>query len=448
MVELAARLHDLKERSGASYAELARRCGISASTLHRYCRGQVLPDSYGMVERIALVCGADRAELAELYTLWARADAERSRAGDDAPVPAVAGPPAGEVAEAAVVSGRTARPHGRRLLWLTALLGVLVLAAAVGAVSLPGGHVAKSTGSQRVFGPAWSQYPATVPSTFYGVTINSDSGAMPGFRVGAVRLWDSETRWSGDATTLARMTQRASTVIRRADPDATVVCPSMGDLWEPASQRFLLEFAAADGYQACDAAGVKLYPRRDGDTPESLIRLGAVIDRTFHEAGVHPPLWNTGTVYRIPADRPLDQRRSIAYATRFYLIGMYLRYQRMYFYNWGGTAIPLVLQAAGGRPTAAAQAVDTLQRWLVGARIVACGQGRQAGLPTRVWQCRFLPPAGRTPDPMFVRWTESGTATMPADAGTRVVRLLDGTSLPAPRTLRVTEQPVLVMTGR
>ena len=80
----------------------------------------------------------------------------------------------------------------------------------------------------------------------------------------------------------------------------------MGDLWEPAAQRFLSDFAAAGGYQACDAAGVKLYPRADGDTPESLTRLGAVIDRTFHEAGVRPQLWNTGTAYRISENRPLD----------------------------------------------------------------------------------------------------------------------------------------------
>ncbi|NUQ98394.1 MAG: helix-turn-helix domain-containing protein, partial [Streptomyces sp.] len=83
--ELAGRLHELKQRSGRSYADLAADCGISTSTLHRYCRGQVLPDSYGLVERIARACGAERAELAELYRLWARADAARSAAASGKP---------------------------------------------------------------------------------------------------------------------------------------------------------------------------------------------------------------------------------------------------------------------------------------------------------------------------------------------------------------------------
>ncbi|MFC5815024.1 beta-galactosidase [Nonomuraea harbinensis] len=38
--------------------------------------------------------------------------------------------------------------------------------------------------------------PAPVPATLFGVTVNSATGAMPSFRIGAVRLWDSATRWS------------------------------------------------------------------------------------------------------------------------------------------------------------------------------------------------------------------------------------------------------------
>lgn len=71
-------------------------------------------------------------------------------------------------------------------------------------------------------------------------------------------------------------------------------------LWTPASQRFLLDFAEAGGYQDCDAAGVKLYPQHDGDTPENLVALAGLIDRTFHGAGVHPALWNTGSATAPP----------------------------------------------------------------------------------------------------------------------------------------------------
>lgn len=542
MPDLAGRLHELKQRSGCSYAELAVRCGISTSTLHRYCRGQVLPDSYGMVERVARACGAERAELADLYRLWEQADAARVgvgsrsiRAGSDT-VEAPAQVPAPAPAL------RTRRPPRRwsgvlrSLAALSSLLIVVVLGAT--ASSPARRHDAQEV--QHVSGPAWSQYPAAVPAAFYGVTMNSSSGAMPTFRVGAVRLWDSETRWAqvepardqfdwssldrlvkgagrkrlpvlytfggtpswaapdaplgpysdgsrvappddindwvpfvqavatryagriaayelwalvpsphfftGDAATLARMARRASAVIRRADPRATVVCPSMGDLWEPDPRRFLRDFAAAGGYQGCDVAGVKLSPRSDDDPPETFVRLAQAIERTFHEAGVHPRLWNTGTTYRIPEDRPLDQAHAIAFAARFYLVGMYLRYDRMYFYNWGGTKLPLVLQPAGGSPTSAARAVAVLQRWLAGARITSCGHGKQDGLAGQVWECRYLLASAdaKTLLPAVIRWTESGTVSMRTDRGARTVRSLDGASTPAPDRLRITEQPVLI----
>ncbi|WP_438289905.1 helix-turn-helix domain-containing protein [Streptomyces sp. HUAS TT7] len=444
--DLASALTALKDRSGLSYAQLATRCWLSASTVHRYCQGKVVPAEFGTVERIALACGAERAEVDDLYPLWSRANSGPP-APDSRPAPRIHEP----VAQAAPVgAGRAARRHRR---W-AALLGALFLVAALSPSSTPR-HVpvaSQRPRPQTVAGPAWEQYPAAVPSAFFGVTINSNTGLMPGFRyagrIDAYELWafaPSPHFYSGDADTLARMTRRAVSIVRRADPKATPVCLSMGDLWTPASQRFLLDFAAAGSYRDCDAAGVKLYPQHDGDTPESLVALADLIDRTFHSAGVHPALWNTGSAYRVATARPLDAARSIAYAVRFYLIGMYVRYARTYFYNWGGTKVPLVLQAAGGPPTEAARAVATLQQWLAGAGIVSCGHGTPAGLPGTVWQCRFLlaTPVGRPQVPAVVRWTESGTASMPVDPGDRSVRYLDGRTIAAPRRLTVTEMPQL-----
>lgn len=563
--ELAALLHSLKERSGRSYSELAGGCGASASTLHRYCRGRVLPDSFGMVERIARACGANRAELAELHRLWAQADAARLDAQDESisdslrlseadpapaspalPDPAVAIAPADSpvryTASVSTVYGKRLARRGRRPVYVIALATALAAAVTTSATtSYPARRTAEHPSPpQWISGPAWSQPPTLVPKGFYGVTVNSDSGAMPTFRVGGLRLWDSETRWSqleparnrfdwttldrlvgsaqraglpvlytfgatpqwaapnaplgpypdgsrtappddlkdwvgfvkavatryagridayelwvfapsphfytGDPATLARMTQQAAAVIRRVDPAATLVCPSIGDLWTSASQQFLRDFAAAGGYQACDVAGVKLAPQHDGDTPESLVRLGGTIDSTFHKAGVHPRLWSTGTVYRIPQDRKLDQLHAIAYAVRFFLIGMFVRYDRMYFYNWGGTKIPIVLQSVGGSPTAAAHAVDTLQRWLAGARITSCSHGRPGGLPAQIWQCQFelAGVTGHGTTRALIRWTESGTASMPTDPGADTIRFLDGHATPAPSTLRINEQPVLI----
>ncbi|MCF1650546.1 helix-turn-helix domain-containing protein, partial [Streptomyces indiaensis] len=89
----AALLRALKSRSGLSYEALARKSGLSGSTLHRYCRGASVSQDYGSVHRLATVCGATPDELRTLHRLWALADAARAAATGQQPgAPASAGP--------------------------------------------------------------------------------------------------------------------------------------------------------------------------------------------------------------------------------------------------------------------------------------------------------------------------------------------------------------------
>jgi hypothetical protein len=91
------------------------------------------------------------------------------------------------------------------------------------------------------------------------------------------------------------MTRRASAAIQAVDPGVTVVCPSVTGLWDEKAHDYLLRFADADGYQYCDAAGVKLYQRQVIDPPETMLDTVLRIKRTFHRAGYHLPVWSTGT---------------------------------------------------------------------------------------------------------------------------------------------------------
>jgi endo-1,4-beta-mannosidase len=80
-------------------------------------------------------------------------------------------------------------------------------------------------------------------------------------RLEAYELWDmgNDSRfYSGSQETLVEMTRRASQIIRAVDPNAIVVCPSMGQLWEPQAQQKMQRFAELGGYQYCDVAGIKL----------------------------------------------------------------------------------------------------------------------------------------------------------------------------------------------
>ncbi|MHC3391087.1 helix-turn-helix domain-containing protein [Streptomyces lavendulocolor] len=79
VVELALLLTRLKKRTDRSYAALARRLGMNASTLHRYCTGEAVPLDFTGIERFAALCGASREERVELHRRWALAVVARQR---------------------------------------------------------------------------------------------------------------------------------------------------------------------------------------------------------------------------------------------------------------------------------------------------------------------------------------------------------------------------------
>ncbi|MFF9497781.1 helix-turn-helix domain-containing protein [Streptomyces flaveolus] len=83
--DFAGLLQELKERSGLSYGALGKRLHMSASTVHRYVSGEVVPVEFAPVERLARVCRATPEELLELHRRWIRADALRGvKKGEDA----------------------------------------------------------------------------------------------------------------------------------------------------------------------------------------------------------------------------------------------------------------------------------------------------------------------------------------------------------------------------
>jgi len=576
--ELGDRLAALKDQSGRSYTALARRTGISRSSLHRYCQGHGVPESYGPIETVARACGASRSELLELHRLWVQAT---TRTTTSRPAGPVAAPPAvggagvvGLVGEGGLVGvggpedpvipktpgnrpDRALRPpRWRWWRWpgrlrtarmavglVTALAAVWLTTGDVSAVR-PLPRIAETLVPQQISGPAWSDLPMVVPADYFGVTVASPTGEMPAFQVGTVRLWDSGTSWAaleprrgwfdwssldrlvhqaqvarlpvmltfgatpawaspdgprapypddsrasppgnladwddyvravaarygnrigayelwnlapsreyftGSAEQLAQMTQRASAILHSKAPDSTIVCPGMGDLWQPAARQFMLRFAQAGGYQHCDVAAVDLEQRQFGETPESLIALADLVQDTLRSAGVVMRMWDTGAPTTTAPGGRLDQARATDYAVRFYLLGLYLRYERMYFYDWGDLRVPIVLQSVGGAPTQAALFVAELQRWLHGARIDECGHGEPDGLPSKVWECRFqIPSEGRRFAPAVIRWTDTGRVRMTAESGVYGIQRLNGQNvlLRPGADLEIGEQPILIRYG-
>ncbi|MQA07769.1 MAG: helix-turn-helix domain-containing protein [Pseudonocardiaceae bacterium] len=530
---LADFFNELKQRSGYSYEQIGKKCHISRSTIHRYCTGNGVPPDFGTVERIATVCGANQQDITRLFRLWEQAWSNRAASAGAVVEPA-------EPEPERPANRPQAQPRARRRSVVVAVLAVFALingsAQPVHSNEPPGVTAA----APAISAPMWTDSPYPVSDGFVGVTVNSTTGTMPSFRVGSVRLWDSETRWqnieprrgqfdwstvdrlvssarqdglsvlftmggtpdwaspngpdtpyddgsraspprnmadwdrfvrrvaqryrgridayelwdmanhpkffTGSTETLVEMTRRASSQIRAADPDATVVCPSMGELWDRAALQALERFGRLGGYNYCDVAAVKLYPRKASDPPETMLNVANEVYKSFHRSGAHLGLWSTGSGFDIPLQRPVRPELAADHAVRFYLTGIYAQYQRMYFYNWGSAKVPLVLQPEGGKPTKAALFVEELRRWLHDARVHSCGRGAPAGLPKNMWQCRF----DRGGKAFLIWWTHVGTARMTPAAGASAVQRLDGTTSPVDpaKALVVTPRPVLLRIGR
>ncbi|MFI8185231.1 helix-turn-helix domain-containing protein [Actinacidiphila glaucinigra] len=126
--EFASLLTRLKSRTDRSYSALARHLSMNASTLHRYCAGEVVPADFAVVERFAELCGASWQEREDLHRRWILADAERRRQrssgarravksrvnGSNSVLP-MAGSPDGSADESAE-RGSPARPGRERVL--------------------------------------------------------------------------------------------------------------------------------------------------------------------------------------------------------------------------------------------------------------------------------------------------------------------------------------------
>ncbi|WP_419997990.1 helix-turn-helix domain-containing protein [Streptomyces boninensis] len=534
--ELAELLEELRLRSGRSYAALAHRTGLSRSTLHRYCQGTTVPPTFGVIEQVARVSGASPAELDRLYRAWCRATAGDTEP-DEPPRPAADMVQRGHEP--------SPRPPWWRRRWVrpAALLTVLVLTAGGGALayddspSAPEGR--PPAAEQRPEGPDWHESPRRISPEFFGMTINSDTGLMPGFRTGSARLWNSETRWgniepkpnkyrwqtldrlvegaerdrlpvlftfggtpwwaapdgkksgfadssasppddlkvwerfvkevatryrdriesyelwdypshplmyAGSMKSLGEMVERAAKIIRRIAPEARIACPSFGSLWSREGRELLREFAGTGAYEWCHAAALKMPPRKGNGPPEDIIELSRNMRNLLHDENVNDvELWNTGPEWDINSVPRLDARRARDYAARFYLAGLYSRkhgVRRMYFYNWGSTHIPIIVQAVGGPPAEPGKAVGRLTGWLAGARISSCGQGPRLDLPPGVHSCTFE----RDGKPFTVDWSTRGRAEVSPAAGAYRLRHLDGSTARARPgdPISVGGEPVLI----
>ncbi|MET9900918.1 helix-turn-helix domain-containing protein [Streptomyces sp. NPDC006446] len=174
--EFAALLRRLKARTDRSYASLARRLNMNASTLHRYCSGDAVPLAFAPVERFAALCEAGPAERTELHRRWILAVAARQR---QRPRPTAESVPG--VAEALTASGEDPTADGAPELVSTPRADAVSTTAA-DTVPAPSADSASTTAADTVSAPAADSVPAGVPDPSPGPreTRETSAESQPG----------------------------------------------------------------------------------------------------------------------------------------------------------------------------------------------------------------------------------------------------------------------------
>ena len=262
-------------------------------------------------------------------------------------------------------------------------------------------------------------------------------------RIAAYEIWNEVNLpgfFSGSVAQLVRLTRIGRDAVKRADPSALVLSPSVT---LRGGTSYLEVFARAGGYRYSDVVNIHGYPFPEGG-PETGV---AMIDRARRAISSFPggqnPIWNTEMNFGLPTRASggtatrLSLDRQAAYVVRAYLLNWSHGVQRMIWYDWGTPPFEGVQMSAGGPQAApAGQAFGTVVDWMRGF-VDPCRVG-----PNGVYHCTVRYAAHRMGS---IRWTTSGTRITTAPEGALARRDIFGrtTSIKSGARVQVGYSPVL-----
>lgn len=270
-------------------------------------------------------------------------------------------------------------------------------------------------------------------------------------RIEAYELWNEATHpgfYGGTVEQMVEMARRAYQIIKSVDPSALVISPSATMLHRAQTRTWMSRFASLGGYSYADRVAVHLYEDGTDDVigwPERAEAMVATARSVLAAHGVDKPIWDTETTEEPEPEPPFPgtAREAADWVTRYYLMGLYNRLGRSYYYGWGDANLGLRLQDAGEPPTPAGRAVTQLVGWLKGASIRFCGHGTADGLPPEMWQCGFVYASGEY---ALIRWTAQGSVSYPAGPTAYEAERIGEAPRPVRpgQSLQITGTPVII----
>jgi Glycosyl hydrolases family 39 len=229
-------------------------------------------------------------------------------------------------------------------------------------------------------------------------------------RIQAYEIWNEpnvKRFWTGSIDQLVDLTREASIIIHKVDPQAIVVSPPAtgfpGIKWLP-------EFLSKGG-QYVDVVGYHFYP--SAKAPEAtLVQLVDAIKKVMVENGAQDkPLWDTEAGWLPPAQ--IDPEIGAAYLARSYIVLWADGIQRFYWYSWDNhvTVALRTTESDSQTLTPAGRAFETIQKWLIGARMDWCKADADS-----TWTCQLSRDRGS----QWIVWNAEQTRTFAVPPAWRV----------------------------
>jgi hypothetical protein len=218
-------------------------------------------------------------------------------------------------------------------------------------------------------------------------------------RIHAYEIWNEPNLkefWSGTTDQLLALTREAHNIIKSVDPAAVIVSPSAtgahGIPW-------LSEFLSKGGGRFVDVIGYHFYVTPN--PPEEMVPLVQAVKQIMANQSVDDkPLWDTESGWLLHAHIETEELGA-AYLARSYILLWASGVQRFYWFAWDNRKIALETTEKDNRtPTPAGRTYDTIQHWLLGARMDWCEENK-----SHTWTCQLR----RDRYLEWIAWNPDGT---------------------------------------
>jgi hypothetical protein len=210
----------------------------------------------------------------------------------------------------------------------------------------------------------WKDYVRTVATRYKG-------------RIHYYEIWNEPNLpgyYSGTVDQMVTLAREAYAILKEVDPTVKVVSPSVPGA---AGIPWLEQYFIKGGATYADIIGYHFYVVPN--PPEAILPVINNVKQTMTKYGIsNKPLWNTEAGWASPTDFSSDSKAS-AYVARSYILAWAAGIDRFYWYAWDshGWVTLEMTQTDNKTLKPAAIAYGELQKWILGAKLLSCGQDSQ-----------------------------------------------------------------------